>query len=708
MARLQKKSSRRRWAAARPDRPSGFQRHPLSAEDVSKMHTLFEEAYGWPAREFQMEGIRAQLEGVDMMIQAPTGAGKTAVVAGAHLWPTDMRKVTIMVSPLLSLEDEMVKTFKDHFGLNAVAVSSKNGSCSPMVVKRILALEYQVILASPEMLQSRTFVSRVLRNSKFTRHILSMVIDEAHCVSHWGADFRKKYASLGVIRAFLPRGTPVIALTATLTARVRRDIHSKLHFPKGGSRFVNFGNDRPNVALVVRAAEHPLKSFEDLDFVIPPSAVHPEDIPKTWIYVDNINTGTEIIDFLTDRLEARTMHRRPEGPLPAGLIRPFNATLSSEYRTAAMSAFRDGSIRILVCTEAAGMGCDIPDIDIVVQWKLPTTFSNFVQRAGRVARGRGRSGLAVLIVERSAYSIDLTFATGPATGRGQTDAVTQRDLPLGGKVKSVVRGRKKKNLNSAPQAKAPKQYADAHGVNRGGTSHKDDSPTAEQPRLDTEALDEGLLVFVQSVRCRRRIWADAFESPLSAPAGPCCDICEPSLLDRTRPGMVQRAQKGKRIARGLPDVEAQVKLCEWRDAVYERDHAGRLYDSMAILDDGLIERIVTSGDLPKETLTSMLKPSWLWWDKHGDELIAYITALSIEFTPKPGKKTKQASAPVVTTDSGPPPLPEPVRTAGMKRTAVSADIDSTSTADPGDADQLLNERDVALATFKLMAQPHLV
>ena len=64
-----------------------------------------------------------------------------------------------------------------------------------------------------------------------------------------------------------------------------------------------------------------------------------------------------------------------------------------------------------------------------------------------------------------------------------------------------------------PQAKAPKQYADAHGVNRGGTARKDETPTGEQPPLDTEALDEGLLAFVQSTQCRRRIWAAAFESP---------------------------------------------------------------------------------------------------------------------------------------------------------------------------------------------------
>ena len=211
-------------------------------------------------------------------------------------------------------------------------------------------MKYQLILASPEMLQSPPFVKTILRNPRFTRNVVSLVIDEAHCVSHWGADFRKKYASLGVVRAFLPRGTPVIAVTATLTSRVRRDIQTKLAFRKGKSRFINFGNDHPNVSIVVRAAEHPLNSYKDLDFIFPTIISDAAQVAKTWSYVDNINTGTEIIDHLVAELEKHTA-----GPNSlAHIIRPFNATLSSEYRTEAMAAFRAGSIRIMVCTEAAG------------------------------------------------------------------------------------------------------------------------------------------------------------------------------------------------------------------------------------------------------------------------------------------------------------------------------------------------------------------
>ncbi len=218
-------------------------------------------------------------------------------------------------------------------------------------------MTYQIILVSPEMLQSRAFTDRVLRNTSFMQHNLSMFIDEAHCIVHWGADFRKKYGTLGNIRVFLPPGTPIIAVTATLTARVRRAIYASLHFAQSAhpSRFINKGNDRPNVSIVVRACEHPLNSYADLDFVIPTTIRTPADIPKTYIYVDNIATGGEIIDYLNRRLDARSSDQSAR--LPHGIIRPFNATLSQEYRTLAMDRFRKGGIRILVCTDAAGMVC---------------------------------------------------------------------------------------------------------------------------------------------------------------------------------------------------------------------------------------------------------------------------------------------------------------------------------------------------------------
>jgi superfamily II DNA helicase RecQ len=194
------------------------------------------------------------------------------------------------------------------------------------------------------MLVSRRFMNDILRNQNFLSRVYAIVIDEAHCISHWGAAFRKKYGTLGVVRAFLPKPTPVIAISASLTRRVCRDISQKLQFP-AGYLYKNLGNDRPNVSIVVRAIHNPLHSYSDLDFLIPANVTHDEDLKKIWIYADNIEVGAEIIDhlraLLPDHLHA--------------VIRPYNAVHSVDYRTVAMEHFKSGKIRIMVCTDAAGM-----------------------------------------------------------------------------------------------------------------------------------------------------------------------------------------------------------------------------------------------------------------------------------------------------------------------------------------------------------------
>ncbi|KAH9172320.1 P-loop containing nucleoside triphosphate hydrolase protein [Lactarius sanguifluus] len=244
---------------------------------------------------------------------------------------------------------------------------------------------------------SQQFINDILCNHNLLSWVHAIIVDEAHCISHWGAAFCKKYGSLGVVRAFLPKPTPIIAVSASLTQRVCRDITQKLQF-QAGYVYMNLGNNRPNVSIIVHAIHDPLHSYTDLDFLVPANVRQGEDLKKTWVYADNIEVGAEIINHLRTLLP-KHLH---------GVICPYNAIHGIDYRTAAMDQFRSGKIRVLVCTDAAGMGCNIPDIDIIVQWKLPEKLSSFVQRAGQAARGPNTVGLAVLLVEPTAYSIQST------------------------------------------------------------------------------------------------------------------------------------------------------------------------------------------------------------------------------------------------------------------------------------------------------------
>lgn len=210
--------------------------------------------------------------------------------------------------------------------------------------------------------------------------------------------------------------------------------------------------------------------------------------------------------------------------------------------------------------------------------------------------------------------------------------------------------------SAAERRKLSKEYAEAHGLQRGthaGTS--DELPCGEQPDLDADAIDEGLAAFVQSVRCRREIWAAVYESPregehqmkyqlctavlTSLPdcTVPCCDLCDPSLLARTRPGPSPRLQRATKVKRGQPVPEYQSKLHQWRMDVFDRDHAGSQWDYTGILSQSQVEHLTSVGPINKAKLTSILGVGWVWWDEYGKELLALMGAWPIPFIPTPRK-----------------------------------------------------------------------
>ena len=177
---------------------------------------------------------------------------------------------------------------------------------------------------------------------------MSVVVNEAHVVSHWGHAFRKKYGSLGVVRAFLPRLTPVVALSATLASRIRHDVLNKLQFGKRGDYInIDVGNDHPNKSIVIRGIHHPLNTYTDLDFVVAMLVDDVSQIPKTFIYANNIAVGQKIIEHLNSLL--------PESLQHSGIIQPYNAAYGKAYRKKVMALFVKGEVQILVSTDAAGM-----------------------------------------------------------------------------------------------------------------------------------------------------------------------------------------------------------------------------------------------------------------------------------------------------------------------------------------------------------------
>ncbi|KAJ7170920.1 P-loop containing nucleoside triphosphate hydrolase protein [Mycena crocata] len=628
------------------------------------------------ASDFQLDCMNAQKLGIDVILHAATGSGKTGIAAGPHLLPSSKGKVTIMVSPLLSLHDEQVATFQNEFGLKATAINSSNGGCTKAIMEKVVAGEWQIVMLSPEMLLSRRFIDGVLRKSAFGARCLSVFIDEAHCISHWGASFRKKYASIGIIRAFLPRATPIIAVTATLTPRVHQDLITKLQFDPNNYQFSSIGNDRPKVSQIIRSMQHPANSYRDIDFMVREGA-EPKDIQKAFLYSDDIKDGGKIIDRLNSRVSPAYRNR--------GLVRPYSAAMSREYRQHVMALFNAGIVRILVCTDAAGMGCDIPDVDLVVQWKAPPNLSSWIQRAGRAARAAGRVGIAVMIVEKSAFEV-APLASGNADATTTAPAAASatrgrgRGRGRGGRGGAGRRGGKKQG----------KEYAELHGQKRGWFKSTNDIMEALEDavvEMPADAPAEGLYVLIQATICRRRILAQIFKNDVStAEKVTCCDICNPQLFDTVRPSKPVRATRQKGIRKVPPVDSVRQSLFSWRRNIKKMHYPYAVFAANAILDDATCELLASIGPIDAiEPLEQLLKSSWSRWEELGNRLFVYMKSLDIpSLPPAPTRGRKPAAQPAPNAPSQ-SPLPQsvqPTPTQHSNRTPASTSRSSPDSSVP--------------------------
>ncbi|KAJ7573001.1 P-loop containing nucleoside triphosphate hydrolase protein, partial [Mycena floridula] len=483
--------------------------------------------------------------------------------------------------------------------------------------------------------------------------ILSVVVDEAHVVSHWGAGFRKQYGKLGEVRALLPAGVPFVAMSATLPTRVRRDVLTKLEF---GKKYVdvNIGNDRPNVSIAVRAIENTLTSYRDLDFIIPKGCTDVQQIAKTFLYADNVIKGTDIEDHLRELLS--------EELRMTGAIRTYSAASSKDYLKEVMRLFRLGIVRILICTDAAGMGCDLPDVDLVVQWKLPVSVSTFIQRAGRAARDPTRVGLAVLLVEKAAYEVDVAV---------------QKAAEAAGKSKT----KKKSKKTVEKKAKAGKEFAEAHGSNRGSHDGKKDAIlTRVEPPLDPEALDEGLYVLIQTGICRRKVLTKIYANQVPNPTTACCDLCNPELLDRIRPAPPLKTPRQSTIKKGTPAKSVQQSLHAWRTLVFKRDFRRSLFGPSGILRDETVELLASVGPIrSRQVLEKVLAGQWSWYEQYGDELLSCLLEMempNVLLKPKKPRGTKRAAT------AAPADAPAPSRARTTATTIAGPSGSANQTQQP--------------------------
>ena len=303
----------------------------------------------------QEDIVRSALEGRDVLAILPTGGGKSV----CFQVPAMMKDgIAIVVTPLIALMKDQVQNLNDR-GIKALSVNAGMGRREVELALNNAAYgDFKFLYVSPERLGTPLFRS-YLQEMK----VSYIVVDEAHCISQWGYDFRPDYLQIGKIREMVD--APVIALTATATPQVAEDIMNRLGFEE--MCLIKSGFERPNLSYIVRRSEDKLGQMLNICTSVPGTGI---------VYVRSRKKTEELASFLTaNGVEASFYH----------------AGLGPDSRSERQAKWKSGGIRVMVCTNAFGMGIDKPDVRFVIHFDVPDSPEAYFQEAGRGGRDGKRS-----------------------------------------------------------------------------------------------------------------------------------------------------------------------------------------------------------------------------------------------------------------------------------------------------------------------------
>lgn len=316
---------------------------------------LLESRFGHPRfRVHQLKVLGPLLAGRDVLAVLPTGAGKSLCFQIPALLGHGL---TLVISPLISLMQDQVGALRRR-GIDAAFVNSQlDAEQRRTVLAAATSGRLTLLYCAPERLASLT---RRLVEARTPVSLLA--IDEAHCITEWGNDFRPVYRGLGVFRSLLGR-PPTIALTGSATPAARADILKVLRIPDAHVVVTSF--DRPNLQFAVRRARDDRERFATI-----------REQVRSGSGASIIYAPTRRLSELVTRALLRTSVRAA----------PYHAGLSSDIRRRVLRAFLGNRVTVIVATSAFGMGIDKPDVRRVLHWGPPPTLEAYYQEAGRAGR----------------------------------------------------------------------------------------------------------------------------------------------------------------------------------------------------------------------------------------------------------------------------------------------------------------------------------
>ena len=308
----------------------------------------------------QEEIVEAALEGRDVLAILPTGGGKSV----CFQVPGMMREgIAIVVTPLIALMKDQVQNLTDR-GIRALCINAGMGRREvDNALNNALYGDFKFLYVSPERLGTRLFQSYVQEMK-----VSYIVVDEAHCISQWGYDFRPDYLQIGKLRELVD--APVIALTATATPQVAEDIMERLGFRD--KCLIKSGFERPNLSYIVRRTEDKLGQLLNICNSVGGTGI---------VYVRSRKKTEELSAFLSANGVSASF---------------YHAGLGQQSRTDRQEQWKSDKIRVMVCTNAFGMGIDKPDVRFVIHFDVPDSPEAYFQEAGRGGRD-GKRSFAVML-----------------------------------------------------------------------------------------------------------------------------------------------------------------------------------------------------------------------------------------------------------------------------------------------------------------------
>ncbi|MFC4638855.1 RecQ family ATP-dependent DNA helicase [Deinococcus hohokamensis] len=486
-----------------------------AAPPIQQAQRIAREVFGYDRlHEAQREAIASVLGGRDTLAILPTGSGKSAIYQVAALSLTGQ---AVVVSPLIALQRDQVDTLNEHVPGQAALL---NSTLRPAEREEALAAfgrgTVRFLFLAPEQLANEDTLERLTKVG-----VTLFVVDEAHCVSEWGHDFRPDYLGLG--RAVQALGSPtVLALTATAAPPTRAEIVERLNMRRPRVLVRSF--DRPNIHLTVRSfADARTKGSAALD--------HVAQAPGPGIVYVSTRRSAEAF---ADDLQARGLRAAA-----------YHAGLPAARRDEVQTAFMADELQVLVATTAFGMGIDKPNIRFVVHLDISGSLDAYSQEIGRAGRD-GEPAQAVLFYAPGDLHLRRFFASGPQTDAGQLEEVIRAVQANGGEADpdllaeelGMRPGWLRTALHLLTEAGALQRRADGSLVAAGAPEPMQAAALAAEGQRHRQAFEQSRLDmmrgYAETGACRREFLLNYFGEDHPVPCQG-CDNCQAGQVSAASP-----------------------------------------------------------------------------------------------------------------------------------------------------------------------------